>query len=470
MVSVSVADGSSLWPAGEDADTLLAGYRDMEHLFPFVVIPPGMSCDQIRQQRPFLWKAIMMEACHLDGPRQMALGNQLLKDITEAAYAKPQNSIDLLQGLQILISWFHYSLNSFQMTNLLYLARSICMSLGFNEKGQGLMRETEYSSQCLEQMRAFAGTYYLVTVIFTTNKKPDALMNTSYLEACCRILESRMEYQTDELLVWLIRAQQLSQSISLALTFRANTTLHQTSDLPMTLIIKSFQQQILTFRESLPPHIKSNPSLVGHQHVAEMLLYEVGLQDNTGLSVTDRLEFLWACARATQAFFRNKFAEPLRDKPRFICMCSFDFIYASLMTLKLVTLVIPGWDLSIVREELRFEDLVDKQIADMHQIAERRVKSYFARAAGGELPDGLAQDPFRKLGEKLKMLRDVLCGQLDMGFNDNLAKAATTGAMTVTDATQGIVEDLEGSLWQSLMGAAADWESFDSIPFQGFVF
>jgi hypothetical protein len=136
----------------------------MEHLFPFVVIPPGTGCDQLRLQRPFLWKAIMMEACHLDGSRQIRLGNQLLKDISEAAYTKPQKNLDLLQGLQILISWFHYNLNSFQMTNLLYLARSICMSLGLIEKGQGLMDETEQSSQSLEQMRAFAGTYYLVTV------------------------------------------------------------------------------------------------------------------------------------------------------------------------------------------------------------------------------------------------------------------------------------------------------------------
>jgi hypothetical protein len=165
-VSVSPVVGeTSLWPTGPDADALLAEYRGMErlHLFPFVVVPAGLGSTHLRQQRPFLWKAVMMEACHLDGSRQIALGNQLLKDVSEAAYTKPQKSIDLLQGLQILISSFHYNLNSFQMTNLLYLARSICMSLGLNE-GHGLVRQGEHSPQRLEQMRAFAGTYYLVTV------------------------------------------------------------------------------------------------------------------------------------------------------------------------------------------------------------------------------------------------------------------------------------------------------------------
>lgn len=292
-------------------------------------------------------------------------------------------------------------------------------------------------------------------------------MNTSYLEACCRILETRMEYETDDLLVWLVRAQQLAQSISMTLAFRANTSL-KTADLPLNLIIKSFQQQLESFKSSVPARLKDNPSLVGHQHVAGILLYEIGLQENSGLAVADRLEFLWACVTASKAFFGNQFVERVAEQPRFICMCSFDFIYAFLIVLKLVTLSIPGWDLKIVGEELKFDELVDKQIEDMELLADRRVKGFSAQDNSDA--SGPAQDPFRKLAEKLKMLRDVLCGEMEMMFNDNLAKAATTGAMTVTDATQGIMEDLEGSLWQSLMGAAADWESFDSIPFQGIVF
>lgn len=299
-------------------------------------------------------------------------------------------------------------------------------------------------------------------------------MSTSYLEACCRVLETQMEYPTDELLVWFVRAQQLSQSISLTLSFRANASLQQPADVPMSLIIKSFKQQLQAFKSTLPPQLKSNGSLVGHQYVAEILLYEISLQENCGLPMADRLEFLWACLTACKAFFTSKYAEPVSEEPRFSCMCSFDFIYAFLTALKLVTLVIPGWDVRIVKEELKFEHLVDKQIAEMEYLADRRltrkVSSSGRPAATSTARDDAAQDPFRKLALKLKMLRDLLCGELDLVFADNVAKAATTGAMTITDATQGIVEDLEGSLWQTLMGAAADWESFDAGLPQGFVF
>jgi len=76
-------------------------------------------------------------------------------------------------------------------------------------------------------------------------------MGTTYLEECCLTLESRMEYATDGILVWLVRAQQLSQSICLALAFRNAGVLGQTE--PLQSVIERFEQQIQSFRRSIPP-------------------------------------------------------------------------------------------------------------------------------------------------------------------------------------------------------------------------
>lgn len=60
-----------LWPQGSEAVMLLAEYRtQMAPLFPFVVIPPGIDAEELRGKRPFLWKGVMMQACHLDRVRQ----------------------------------------------------------------------------------------------------------------------------------------------------------------------------------------------------------------------------------------------------------------------------------------------------------------------------------------------------------------------------------------------------------------
>lgn len=94
------------WPEGDEAETLLGVYRKhMAHLFPFAVVPPHLTSAQMRERRPLFWKAIMMEAHLFDGPRQVALGNELLREISEAAFMKPQKNLDLLQGLQMLIAW-----------------------------------------------------------------------------------------------------------------------------------------------------------------------------------------------------------------------------------------------------------------------------------------------------------------------------------------------------------------------------
>lgn len=102
----SLQQPESLWPQGDEAESLLAEYKThMGHLNPFAIVPPRMTSAQLREQKPFLWKAIMMLSCLYDGPRQVALGNELLREVSEAAFTKPQKSLDLLQGLQIFISW-----------------------------------------------------------------------------------------------------------------------------------------------------------------------------------------------------------------------------------------------------------------------------------------------------------------------------------------------------------------------------
>lgn len=94
------------WPRGEEADRLLAEYKEhMEPVFPFIVIPRHMNSEQLRKERPYLWKAAIMQTLCLDAGRQIPLGNELLNDIVTASFLQPKKSFDLLQGLEILVAW-----------------------------------------------------------------------------------------------------------------------------------------------------------------------------------------------------------------------------------------------------------------------------------------------------------------------------------------------------------------------------
>lgn len=56
---------------------------------------------------------------------------------------------------------FHFALKSSQVTNLLFLARSMCVnlsSMSYGSEGEGC----QYGG--LDHLRAYAGTYYLNTL------------------------------------------------------------------------------------------------------------------------------------------------------------------------------------------------------------------------------------------------------------------------------------------------------------------
>lgn len=81
-------------------------------------------------------------------------------------------------------------------------------------------------------------------------------MNSSYLATCCRALHNQMEYPTDELLVHLVRAQQLSQSISQA--FARRNAMPSENQAPKAAFIQGLLDRIRGFAANLPPHIRVN--------------------------------------------------------------------------------------------------------------------------------------------------------------------------------------------------------------------
>jgi hypothetical protein len=81
-------------------------------------------------------------------------------------------------------------------------------------------------------------------------------MNTSYLATCCRALHTQREYPTDELVVHLVRAQQLSQSISQG--FARRKAGQSESQVPQAAFVQVLQNRIRGFAAALPPHIKAD--------------------------------------------------------------------------------------------------------------------------------------------------------------------------------------------------------------------
>ncbi|KXH30756.1 hypothetical protein CSIM01_01350 [Colletotrichum simmondsii] len=477
MGSTSATANESPWPLNNEQSKVLKVFLDdMQPLYPFVIVPPHMSPTQLAAERPFLWKGIMMTACHLDATKQVLLGEELLQDIVQAAFMKPKKSLDVLQGLQLLIAWYHYNINSYQLTNLLFLARSMCVSLGFKDspmqlaerggKGTGLsisfqkpesearkVQTPEQISAQVELMRAFAGCYYLNTL--------------------------------DALLVHLFKIQQLAQTISL--TLGTESTSFQSLQLPLTMVVQSFQQQLDIFKTSLPEHLKDNVGLLAHISIAQVLLYEIGIPEAQGpasfISLTERLELLWGCCSAAKQFLEIRFPRNhLSLQPRFTCLSSSDFLYVFIVCLKLMTLdQVPGWDLPLVQKHLDLGGVVESQVAHLevfvaHRSGKFRRAAADAAAARGEegeatgpatdVPGPKVVDPFVRLTEMLRYFKDIVKGELCGLKSQPAIQDPIQLPANLSDGTQAMIRDLDASFWTGVLGedAAGTWDVGSMFP------
>lgn len=64
-----------------------------------------MRAAQLRADRPLAWKGVMVAGCIFDGARQARLSDDMLADVAKAAIADGFKTLDLLQGLKLLLAW-----------------------------------------------------------------------------------------------------------------------------------------------------------------------------------------------------------------------------------------------------------------------------------------------------------------------------------------------------------------------------
>lgn len=77
--------------------------------FPFIVIPPNLTYQELRKTKPFLSLSILMIGCRHDSPRQVAIARKIGELISYKLLIKAEQNLDILQGLLLFIGWFVYN-------------------------------------------------------------------------------------------------------------------------------------------------------------------------------------------------------------------------------------------------------------------------------------------------------------------------------------------------------------------------
>lgn len=96
---------SALEPNPEEAESYLNTFRTkfVRHL-PFVVIPPSISAQQLRQERPLLWISIMTVATD-KSTQQTALSNEMRSLLSREAFVEGTRNMDILLATLVYATW-----------------------------------------------------------------------------------------------------------------------------------------------------------------------------------------------------------------------------------------------------------------------------------------------------------------------------------------------------------------------------
>lgn len=295
-------------------------------------------------------------------------------------------------------------------------------------------------------------------------------MESRYVENACGILETRVGNPLDCLSVWLCRIQMLSQSIATSVA----DAVRQPQQLPFHILVKSFRQNLFSFRAELPPSLTDNPVIRCHIHTAEMLLYEPALDERLGQSLQpcDRIPLLWQALQAAKEYWRVRTATRVPDRHSFICMSSYDFIHTFIVCFRLVLLNMPGWDTDMAKQELNLGPLLEIQLKQMETVMRQRFSCANTTTSGMEQelpPEAKERDPFWRLAFKVRQVRALFQIETPQSAVDRSAASHSAGGQSQDrESAPNIGAALDSVDVGMGMGVSFDGVGIDMPPMDGF--
>lgn len=88
-----------------EADALVNEYRDMSSNFPFVIIRPDITAQQLHTEKPMLLLAVLTVASWRDHQRQMALDTIYRNQLAHRTMIAPRRTLGLVQSVLVYLSW-----------------------------------------------------------------------------------------------------------------------------------------------------------------------------------------------------------------------------------------------------------------------------------------------------------------------------------------------------------------------------
>ncbi|OGM42970.1 C6 transcription factor [Aspergillus bombycis] len=385
------------------ADEQLEYFRtQMLPYFPFIDLTPEMTIRDLRQNRPFLLRAIHTVTTFSTQDRLIQV-EELKRLLFTSALLKVESSIDMLLGLLTYIAW---STDTFLgradlVSRLMMLAISLVYDLRLFKPSspdvQVMMAmsqgEAEEPSQhpnaetlcsLFEKQRAVLACFILSSNLSSHLGRQDALNWTPRMEEALHILTLHGPCPTDKLFVSQVRLQLLKQKAENVRQREETECAHPgtapaTVSLSHLLYLKMLRRQLQELRSSFPSDLPQIDILHAHAQYVELYINQLAFSmthDPRPLNISgrlgfDRLECLWQSVENIKSWldsFDVIHCSKLIGQP-------FHFWSQMIMSLTLLkylsTLRDPDWDCQAVRNAVPLISTIDSMLQKLDQSSQQ---------------------------------------------------------------------------------------------------
>jgi hypothetical protein len=265
----------------DEAEELLHHFQQHQAaLVPYIEIPATTTASQLHDERPLLFLAVMTAASHYDAQRQEAFSKASIAWLADHVLIQGQKNLGLFQGMLLLLGWFHTQIYvNPQITNLLHLCMAMSVDLGLNQStppvtefktGPSLLdgpRRVVHGpgpypqTRTLEERRAYAGCYYLSTVVASSFTVSTELPWTVQLEEACAALSSS-GIASDLRLAKLVELQRIISEVNQ--TRKDIAASGHAGVIPLSVYITPFEARLRQLWDDTPEEVRQDSRHTPH--------------------------------------------------------------------------------------------------------------------------------------------------------------------------------------------------------------
>ncbi|KAJ4992174.1 hypothetical protein SVAN01_02193 [Stagonosporopsis vannaccii] len=356
--------------ASGEAETLLQKYREMSESFPFVPLALEVTAQQLHQDAPMLFLAMITAASWREHKRQMSLDAVYRQELANRTIIRPRRNLSLVQSVLVYLSWYHFvfSHKTQQIFFLHHLVIGLALDIGLHRDFQPMFFAQTKKSQTVdprekrERQRTFLGCYYLASMVSSALQKPNLLKHNSDMTEWAQELKSCGEFATDEVLGRLISLRQLDDEIQDTL-FNASGADAQLTDARVVIHIRFLETRLDAWKRDAGGVACLRMLSLSHSYT-DMMLHTVALRPlpetvQPLASDGSHVKALLATLEAAKRFFDTMLSFPASDY-HLISFSEWMRLPAVMMTAAKLCIASDahsrvGWDITAAQDLLRLD-------------------------------------------------------------------------------------------------------------------